>query len=787
MAGELLKKIFDDITIDEKKEIKVKLSPEVNIEGSFIDYLASEEGIGNPVYIELKPLFKIDGKGDKLKKDELKIRSHKDQIQKYLRYKQVEYVVLTNIDKAYIFNRNALIDYKPVVEITLAHILEDYLLYGSLWDTIRRFEDNISLYDLDKAFFEDLKKWYGQLSKITLKENGKISKEEMVVLFLNKFIFIKTLEDYGLIPYHFIQDEYKHFIYLWEAKGFDVIFKNFFDQIETFFEMHYDTELFKSNFWNFVDLKEENVEKFRLAFELILGLDSWSETFGKGLTHYNYRKIDEDIFGKAYETWIAENKKDEGIYYTSSVITEYMANKLVDSLFDDVVNKMIDEIKKSEPDVQLLDKLVGQLSGIKIIDTASGSGSFLIKALKAIYKKYQSISKATNWIEELHSENIFDEPPIIGIVRNFRLKMFFTNSSELQLISSIILNHIFAADKDERAIETAKTNIWKEAVKLNPRIYNYRRLDKDKIHILPNLALNFITGDSLTDIDFDRQIEIIRAEFKYEIIKLFEIREKYISNPYKPEILEEAKELKKTIRERMLKEEGCFEDSLFFAMEYFFCFFTPEGKALDKDERGFDGVIGNPPWEELYPVKKEFASKYKEFLETKTGKYALNMTEFEKYFNKVLDKNKKIKDDWNDYKEYYKNYSEFMDTKYSYYNMKPETSQAMRTHVNIFKLFLERNIQIIKEDAYLVNLVPSSFQTDEGCFGNRKQLLIENTTKELLSFENRGYIAAEKDQKVKFFPDVHPQFKFTVVFSQKKKSKNYDFKGKSGYKSGIAI
>ncbi len=62
--------------------------------------------------------------------------------------------------------------------------------------------------------------------------------------------------------------------------------------------------------------------------------------FGKGMIHYNYRKIDEDVFGKAYETFIALQRKDTGIYYTHRLITKYMSERLVFELFDPIVNEI---------------------------------------------------------------------------------------------------------------------------------------------------------------------------------------------------------------------------------------------------------------------------------------------------------------------------------------------------------------------------------------------------------------------------------------------------------------
>ncbi|MDQ1265163.1 MAG: hypothetical protein QG635_313 [Bacteroidota bacterium] len=500
-AAELMRFLLNDL-------IGGQVGSEVNFEGDFIDFVIREQGICNPICVELKPLFKVDKNKNLLRQYDMAYMSHQTQIQKYLRHKQVEYVILTNVHKAYIFSRAALIDFKPFKETTLHEIFEEFLLYENLWDTVRRYEDDLKLTELDTEFFQDLKKWYSFFENVRFKENGNISKEEMVVLFLNKFIFIKTLEDYGLVPYRFIQDEYERFVFKWRAKGFGIVFSHFFKEMEDFFRMYYDTELFNSNFWDFIDIEKGNLYTFQQVFERILGLDAWSLTFGKGLVHYNYRQIDEDIFGKAYETWIAENRKDEGIFYTPTTITDYMTNRIVDTLFDEPVNTLLEELKNPLPDKSRIEALIGQIRGIKIIDSSSGSGSFLIKTLKAIYKKYLMLDEATSWVKDFHADDIFNTniPDNITYCRNFRRIMHFEQGEELIFISSIILNHIFAADKDERAIDTAKTNIWKEAVKLNPRIYNYNRLDDKKMHILPNLEMNFITGDSLSGFFIDRNL-----------------------------------------------------------------------------------------------------------------------------------------------------------------------------------------------------------------------------------------------------------------------------------------
>ncbi len=740
---------------------KGEVTPEVNIEGSFIDFILRDAGNGNPICIELKPLFVYTDSKNALTRWKFNYHEHQKQIQTYLSKRNVEYVILTNVEQAYIFNRSALIKYEPFSSINFVDLFRDYLNTGNLWDVIKRYEDDAVVRDLDYEFFNDLKKWYNEFANVQFIKNQKFSREEIVVLFLNKFIFIKTLEDYGLIPYRFIQTEFENTLKKWEVKGNEHVFADFFYTIEKFFQNFYDTELFDYYFWDYIDKNKANLNHFRKVFELIIGLDNWSNTFGKGLVHYNYRKINEDIFGKAYETWIAENRKDEGIYYTPASITYYMADLIVDALFEQPVNELIDELKKSDLNIQKVKKLTEKIISIKIIDSTSGSGSFLIKVLRRIHYHYEKLKKSTDWANDLVSHSLHFTPDNVKFVDEFRQNMDLAKGSALNLISKIIIRHIYGADKDERAIDTAKTNIWKEAVKLNPQIYNSRYLQEDKEHILPNLELNFIKGDSLSDLSFEEQIEFIAGNFQNEIAELQALRNSYLSDVFKPAILDKAKTIKQMIREK-LSENCAFKDALFFPLEFFYCFFAEDGTALPMEQRGFDGIISNPPWEAIKPVKKEFA---------KQGKYEMNVLQFNKWFESQLKFNETFRNDWLAYTDNYKKYSQYLYSKYSHQSSGDP---------NFYKFFMERDFQIIKNDAFYCLLVPSGFQTDEGANLLRKLLIEDYTLIELSSFENRGYYYNDENTKTKLFPDVDNRFKFSVVFARKSRpeTSNYKFRAK---------
>ena len=759
-SAELLKEIVNRI-------LKIDSFSEVALKNGFID-LAIQENIKNPVLIELKPnYYKHD---EELRQRKFEYENHEEQIKKYLQNNN--YVILTNLDNSFLFNQESLLNYKPFAIINFTELLSRYLEYDNFWESIRRLEDEQPKPELEAEFFKDLKIWYDRLSSVNFIKNDKFSKEELIVLFLNKIIFIKTLEDYGLISYKFLENTYFDKQERWNVKGVERFFRSFFEEIENWFWEYYDTELFSTKIWEYLEKDELNLNRFKSEFETILGFGQWELTFGKGMVHYNYRLIDEDVFGKAYETFIAEIKKDSGIYYTPAKITQYMSQRLVAILFESKIQsiiKLIDESNYDEAYIEFED-----LQKITIIDTSSGSGSFLIKILREIYSYYILIEKKTQWANKHFSEAVFDIPEHVTKALEFREKIGFNNPRKL--ISKIILNHIFAVDIDERAIETAKTNIWKEAVKLDPPIFNFRRLPKDANHILPNLGLNCINADALFDLKVEKQIEILLTQYHDDLISLLKLRKEYLINPFNPEIVDQINEIKAKIRNELEKEIGNFSRPTLVVLEFYFLYFDGNGKPFPIKEQGFSGVISNPPWEEIYPVKKEFFTK--EISEV--GKYSMDASAFEKLFTDKLKNNKNFSEKWEEYKEFYKQYSNFISENYIYHKLKPESSTAMRTHLNYFKVFVERNLDLLKETGFMNILIPSSFQTDEGTFGIRKLAMIENNLIELYSFENRGYTERfnGKDSNVKLFPDVDSRFKFSIVLVGKNVEKqNTGFKG----------
>ena len=381
-------------------------------------------------------------------------------------------------------------------------------------------------------------------------------------------------------------------------------------------------------------------------------------------------------------------------------------------------------------------------------------------------------------------------PPNVEAALGFRRRQNFENRRVL--IAQILLRHIFGVDKDLGALEVAKTNIWKEAVKLSPADYNYRLLKTDVVRILPNLELNFHSADSLVDVELGQQAAWLEEYHQAELKRLSELRARYVANPMLHEPLDEALALRRKVRADLVEHfqtENLPCEPAGFVLHFWPCWFTPDGKprvgqasrlspdpasahAKETESQtesspapsastgatpvqlcaGFDGIIGNPPWEGFKPFRKEFAAGFYRD-KPQFSKMGMDGPTFDKWFAEELKTNGEFAARWREHEKYYERYKQFFGRTF--------TRQGTGDW-NLFKLFIERDLSLVRQGGQFSLLVPSSFQTDEGCADLRHWFITEHRLDELTSFENKGYVEVKdgSERRRKIFPDVHPQFKF---------------------------
>lgn len=621
-----------------------KENPEVfRVKTGFIDYVIKREG-SRAVDLEIKPPFAAQFQEEKggrrifkgIRKEELDPAKYKEQIRKYLKT-EGEYLIFTNLETWFFFSKTFSREItKPFAKISFSDFIKQFEQIGDLYKFSNLKEGETVEEDLDERFFKSLDTWVKELKKVEFSVDDK-TRDELIINLINKLIFIQCLDNLWVGPYKYLEKTWLRLESEWAGRKKEIL-NEFLKRTDNYFYKIYDTELFRERdektIFDFVKKDEENTELFYKKLKLVLGIDfvAWHIGWVNGIIQFNFRLIDEDILGKAYEKYLAVIRKEEGIYYTPKYITQYIVENTVGKQYDELLNKIKDVLENE--DFDKVNELVNKFISLRVLDPACGSGSFLIKALKIIWEKYDKLndildganSKLKSNNSDKTNSNVFakfeDDARIVELTKKIGLR------DKRKLISKIILRHVHGNDLDLRAVEVAKVNIWLEAIKLIPDEFRYDRIPDDTNHILPYLEMNLCHGDSLIGLPKDKTIQFLKENHKEELKKLFELRNQYLQDPTKEKAIEEIKDIKTRLRKDLdkqfkqyLKDNnlplGIFERTIpfFWSLDFWYVYFNENLDIRNKDLQGFDAVIGNPPYvdsEQMVnkmPINREYHSK----------------------------------------------------------------------------------------------------------------------------------------------------------------------------------
>ncbi len=178
-------------------------------------------------------------------------------------------------------------------------------------------------------------------------------------------------------------------------------------------------------------------------------------------------------------------------------------------------------------------------------------------------------------------------------------------------------------------------------------------------------------------------------------------------------------------------------------------------EIFNRINRGFDCVIGNPPWERMKLQNREFfAASAPEVID------AVNPSLSRKIIEELETKNPEL----------YARYLEAKDAAdkaLTYVRQCGRFPLSAKGDVNTYTVFSELARNIVAPSGLIGLLVPSGIATDDTTKDFFGELMESKSLAGLYDFENRK----------KIFPDVHGAFKFCVLLfgGQKKKFKQADF------------
>jgi hypothetical protein len=370
-------------------------------------------------------------------------------------------------------------DKPPVARIKYLSFRDYIKEFDFLWDTFSKEQVLKGSFDkflqsdthkkgtatVDKDFLESLDRWRTYLA-ISISWNNKTLDEEeinfVVQQTIDRIIFLRIAEDRGVEPYGTLLHSTK----------LGNLYQNLFELFQKA-DQKYNSGLF--------DFKKDKISQDVIIDNKVI------KTIINELYYpecpYEFSVLSVEILGSAYEQFLGkviritpahhakieekpEVRKAGGVYYTPQYIVDYIVKNTVGILIEGKTPK--------------------EISKIKILDPACGSGSFLIGAFQYLL----------DFHKDYYSEN---GKPSKGKKDNPLTPDGHLTTAEKK---RILLNNIFGVDLDANAVEVTKLSLLLKCLEGETEASIKQQLSIWNERVLPTLDNNIKDGNSLIDTDF---------------------------------------------------------------------------------------------------------------------------------------------------------------------------------------------------------------------------------------------------------------------------------------------
>jgi hypothetical protein len=508
--------------------------------------------------------------------------SFPEQAIRYAWHLKLDWVVLSNFEETRLYYshvRNA--EDGLVFSFRFNEYLDD-ANFSKLWvlskesislGELDRYERRRVRRDVDEEILKDLIEGRQMLVSNVRRINPTLSIDqvnESTQKILNRLIFIRSCEDRLIIPGESLWTQFE----TWQKTAIDKSVRTLMMDLRNMFrdfDAVYNGKLFEPHVCE--DLKIDN----GLLEELV-----------KRLYKYNFDWIPVDVLGNAYELYIGTIikekqgalkpeeevtlvedpaiRKKHGIYYTPTPIVDFIVQHTLGEL-----------LRKCETP--------NQVSKVKVIDPACGSGSFLIRAFDYLHEWH---SRYNRKIQESSDLPMLDK--LIG------------NDLVDAVKKRILLDNLYGVDLDPQAVDIVILNLGLKSIERG------EGLPYINDHVRCGNSLIGAFGSTLGEVAREKleEIQRVREAVKDLELKMSFDKDTHERTRYRRErdgLIAEQETLKARLTEDLNERIGklvAFEEigakhPLHWIVEF------PEVFQ----EGGFDVVIANPPYYNLQTINDE--------------------------------------------------------------------------------------------------------------------------------------------------------------------------------------
>lgn len=362
-------------------------------------------------------------------------------------------------------------DYDTKFDVIWDIFSKEAVLKGSFDRYVEASKDKRGGTEVDYEFLKEIEGWRELLAKNIAIRNPNLSISEMnyaVQRTIDRLLFLRIAEDRNIESYEALknistkEEVYKHLL---------AYFKNADDKYNSGI-FDFTTDVITSN----IEIDDKILTK--IINDLYYPISP-----------YDFAVIKIEILGSVYERFLGstirlttahkakveekpEVRKAGGVYYTPEFVVDYIIRNTVGKY---IAGKSPKEIEK-----------------VRILDPASGSGTFLVRAYAYLLDYHlnyflKDVKKYKKYIYQI-KENVWN------LTTEIRKK--------------ILINNIFGVDIDPQAVELAKLSLLLKVLENETKESINQQLKLFKERALPNLDNNIKCGNSIVDSSYFKQSRI---------------------------------------------------------------------------------------------------------------------------------------------------------------------------------------------------------------------------------------------------------------------------------------
>ena len=375
---------------------------------------------------------------------------------------------------------------------------------------------------------------------------------------------------------------------------------------------------------------KDKISTLKYLFDFLDAYDFGASIIVDGIKTEKKTLINASVLGLIFEKI---NGYKDGSFFTPGYITEYICHKTLRRAVLDKFNEIKDWECKDFDDLK---EYIGRKSearteaneivnSLKICDPAVGSGHFLVSALNELIAIKSGLGILQDRQErpmciddydvrvendELTITNEFDE--------RFSYKPTEKRSRQIQEAlfeekRTIIENCLFGVDLNPKSVEICRLRLWIELLK---SAYYYRTETGERVlQTLPNIDINIKCGNSLASnqpVCIGRKIMVregmkkLVTEYKQNVKEYKNCHSKDVKRKLNQDIHDIKRKLMPPVQlnafannKNIVSRNKTMQQALEWMIEF------PEVLDEEGSFRGFDVIVGNPPYISLEKLKDD--------------------------------------------------------------------------------------------------------------------------------------------------------------------------------------